>query len=38
VFLGNQPHELFFLIAGWSQAARLQYAARPERAFQKVFT
>lgn len=40
VFLGNQPFELFFLLAGWSQAVRsgATHSARPQQAFQQVFT
>lgn len=38
VFLGNQPFELFFLLAGWSQAVRYQRAAQPQPRFVKVMT
>ena len=38
VFLGNQPYELFFLLAGWSQAVRVKRVARPELAFEQVYT
>jgi hypothetical protein len=38
VFLGNQPYELFFLLAGWSQAVRVKRVTRPELAFEQVYT
>ena len=38
VFLGNQPFELFFLLAGWSQAARIKRATKPELVFEQVYT
>ena len=38
VFLGNQPYQLFFLLAGWSQAVRVKRAARPELTFEQVYT
>ena len=38
VFLGNQPYELFFLLAGWSQAVYLKPAAQRQLAFQQVYT
>jgi hypothetical protein len=38
VFLGNQPFQLFFLLAGWSQAVRTRRATRPIPVFQQVFT
>ena len=38
VFLGNQPYQLFFLLAGWSQAARIKRATRPELTFEQVYT
>jgi hypothetical protein len=38
VYLGNQPFELFFLQAGWSEALRTRRAEQPHRAFQQVYT
>ena len=38
VFLGNQPFELFFLLVGWSQAARVKRATGPELTFEQVYT
>ena len=38
VFLGNQPFELFFLLAGWSQAARVKRVTKPELTFEQVYT
>jgi len=41
VFLGNQPYQLFFLLAGWSQAARFGEVGRsiqPQRALVQVYT
>ena len=38
VFLGNQPYELFFLLAGWSQAVRVRRAEQTQLAFQQVYT
>lgn len=38
VFLGNQPYQLFFLLAGWSQAARVRRSAQPELVFEQVYT
>ena len=38
VFLGNQPFELFFLLAGWSQAVRVKRAAKTELVFEQVYT
>ena len=38
VFLGNQPYVLFFLLAGWSQAARVKRVTRPELVFEQVYT
>jgi hypothetical protein len=38
VFLGNQPYELFFLIAGWSQAVRVRRSTAPELTFEQVYT
>ena len=38
VFLGNQPFELFFLLAGWSQAARSKHVTKPQLAFEQVYT
>jgi hypothetical protein len=38
VFLGNQPYQLFFLLAGWSQAVRVKRASRPELSFEQVYT
>ena len=38
VFLGNQPYELFFLIAGWSQAVRVRRSKAPEFTFEQVYT
>jgi hypothetical protein len=32
VFLGNQPYQLFFLLAGWSQALRPQLLAADQKA------
>ncbi len=38
VFLGNQPYQLFFLLAGWSQAARVKRSSQPELVFEQVYT
>ena len=38
VFLGNQPYQLFFLIAGWSQAVRFRPVKAPQLAFEQVYT
>jgi hypothetical protein len=38
VFLGNQPFELYFLLAGWAQAVRVKRAPRPELTFEQVYT
>ena len=38
VFLGNQTYELFFLLAGWSQAIRVRPARQAQLAFQQVYT
>jgi hypothetical protein len=38
VFLGNQPYQLFFLIAGWAQAIRYRPAPAPKVVFQQVYT
>ena len=38
VFLGNQPYQLFFLLAGWAQALRPRSADAPEFAFRQVYT
>ena len=38
VFLGNQPYELFFLLAGWSQSLPLKPRKRPKPAFEVVYT
>jgi hypothetical protein len=38
VFLGNQPYELFFLLAGWSQAQRVKRVKRPALTFEQVYT
>ena len=38
VFLGNQPYQLFFLLAGWSQAARVKRSTKPELVFEQVYT
>jgi O-Antigen ligase len=38
VFLGNQPYQLFFLLAGWSQAARVKRSRQPELMFEQVYT
>jgi hypothetical protein len=38
VFLGNQPYQLFFLMAGWSQAARVKRSSQPELVFEQVYT
>jgi hypothetical protein len=38
VFLGNQPYQLFFLLAGWSQAARVKRSSKPELVFEQVYT
>lgn len=38
VFMGNQPYELFFLFAGWSQALPVRRAEVPQLAFQQVIT
>ena len=38
VFLGNQPYQLFFLLAGWSQAAKAQPAPHSQRVFEQVYT
>jgi hypothetical protein len=38
VFLGNQPYELFFLLAGWSQAVRVKRATRPQLTYEQVYT
>ena len=38
VFLGNQPYQLFFLLAGWSQAVRVKRTGRPELSFEQVYT
>jgi hypothetical protein len=38
VFLGNQSFELFFLLAGWSQAARMRPSPVPSYAFQQAYT
>ena len=38
VYLGNQPYELFFLLAGWAQALRPKREALPMPVFQQVYT
>jgi hypothetical protein len=38
VFLGNQPYELFFLLAGWSQALPLRPRKQAKPAFEVVYT
>ncbi len=38
VFLGNQPFELFFLLVGWSQAARVKRTTSPKLTFEQVYT
>ncbi len=39
VFLGNQPLQLFFLIAGWSQVLRVRPVRKqPQFAFEHVYT
>ena len=38
VFLGNQTYEVFFLLAGWSQAIRVRPAPQTQLAFQQVYT
>ena len=38
VFLGNQPYQLFFLLAGWAQAIRIRPAQQPQLAFKQVYT
>ena len=38
VFLGNQTYEIFFLLAGWSQAIRVRPAREAQLAFQQVYT
>ena len=38
VFLGNQPFELFFLLAGWSQALPLRTKETRQLTFEHVYT
>ncbi len=38
VFLGNQPYQLFFLLAGWAQAVRVRRVRVVEMAFEHVYT
>jgi hypothetical protein len=38
VFLGNQPYELFFLLAGWAQAVRVYPEKHHSFAFAQVYT
>ena len=38
VFLGNQPYQLFFLLAGWAQAVRVRRVQVVEMAFEHVYT
>ena len=38
VYLGNQPFELFFMIAGWSQAVMHRESSQPQVSFEHVYT
>jgi hypothetical protein len=38
VFLGNQTYEVFFMLAGWSQAIRVRPTRQPQLVFQQVYT
>ena len=38
VFLGTQSYEIFFLLAGWSQAIRIRPSTLPQLAVEQVYT